>query len=161
MVEGISPERAYAEEFGLLFGNFGFPRMAGRILGWLLICDPPRQSSADLARALGASKGAISTGTRMLLNSRLIDRVGVPGERGHFFEVRPESFTEAHDQIGTFKLFSGLMDKGLAILGEERSPRAERLRVTRDLYRFLEREFPSAVERFWAEEAERKRKGDG
>ncbi len=40
------------------------------------------------------------------------------------------------------------MDRGLAVLGSEDSPRAARLRQTRDFYAFLEREFPALVERF-------------
>ncbi|MQA86794.1 MAG: MarR family transcriptional regulator [Streptosporangiales bacterium] len=146
-----SGERQFAEEVGLLFEGFGFSRMTGRILGWLLICDPPRQSSSDLAAALGASKGSISTATRFLISAGMIERIAVPGARGHFFEIRPETLLRAHDQLGTFRTFQDLMNKGLAVLGDEDSPRAKRLRRTRDLYAFLEREFPGLVERFEAE----------
>ena len=31
--------------------------MAGRMWGWLLICEPPEQTAADLAEALQASRG--------------------------------------------------------------------------------------------------------
>ena len=34
-------ERQFAEEVGRVFEQFGIARMAGRLLGWLLICDPP------------------------------------------------------------------------------------------------------------------------
>lgn len=152
MAEGeVSGERQFAEEVGLLFERFGLSRMGGRILGWLLICDPPRQSSTDLAVALGASKGSISTATRFLISAGMIERSPVPGARGHFFEITPETFVRANDQLGTFRLFQDLMNKGLAVLGDERSPRAKRLRRTRDLYAFLEREYPKLVERFEAE----------
>jgi DNA-binding transcriptional regulator GbsR (MarR family) len=128
--------------------GFGVSRMAGRVLGWLLICEPRRQSSADLVAALGATKGSISTATRMLEASGLITRIAVPGRRGDVFELPPEAFRRAHDQLGTMRIFRELMEKGLAVLGSEDSPRAERLRQTRDFYAFLEREFPALVERF-------------
>lgn len=148
MDERISGERQFAEDVGRVFEGFGVSRMAGRVLGWLLICDPPRQSSADLVAALGATKGSISTATRMLEASGLIDRVAVPGRRGDFFELRPEAFHQAHDQLGTMRVFRELMDRGLAVLGDEDSPRARRLRRTRDFYAYLEREFRALVERF-------------
>ena len=52
----------FVEELGLLFAELGQPRMMGRMLAWLLICEPPDQSSSDLVGALGASKATISTG---------------------------------------------------------------------------------------------------
>jgi DNA-binding transcriptional regulator GbsR (MarR family) len=136
---------------GRVFETFGLSRMAGRILGWLLICDPPRQSSAQLAQALGASKGAISTATRLLESSALITRIAVPGSRGDAFELTPHAFDQAHNQLGTMRVFRELMEKGLAVIGDPHSPRAARLRVTRDFYAFLEREYPKLVERFRAE----------
>ncbi len=149
----VSGERQFAEEVGRVFEQMGVPRMTGRILGWLLICDPPRQSSAALGTALGASKGAISTATRLLELYGLVKRVGVPGARGDFFEIAPDAFSRAHDQVGKARLFRELMEKGLAVLGDEESPRAERLRETRALYAFMERELPGLFERFRAEYA--------
>jgi hypothetical protein len=153
MEDGASGERQFAEEVGRVFEQLGVPRMAGRILGWLLICDPPRQSSADLGRALGASKGAISTATRILESWGLLRRIAVPGERGDFFEMSPDAFNRAADQVGKARLFRELMEKGLAVLGDEDSPRAARLRETRALYAFLERELPAVFERFRTEYA--------
>ncbi|MGE3268680.1 MAG: GbsR/MarR family transcriptional regulator, partial [Chloroflexota bacterium] len=132
-------ERQFAEEVGRVFEQLGISRMAGRILGWLLICDPPRQSSAALGTALGASKGAISTATRLLESYGLARRIAVPGERGDFFEMAPDAFNRAHDQTGKVRLFRELMEQGLAVLGNEESPRAARLRETRELYAFMER----------------------
>ena len=45
-------QQHFVEEVGLLFEHAGLPRMAGRILGWLLICDPPHQSPGELAEVL-------------------------------------------------------------------------------------------------------------
>ncbi|TES89068.1 MAG: MarR family transcriptional regulator, partial [Dehalococcoidia bacterium] len=50
-------EKQFAEEVGIVFEQTGIPRMAGRILGWLLISDPPHQSTEQLTKALLASKG--------------------------------------------------------------------------------------------------------
>ena len=34
--------------------EYGVPPIAGRVLGWLMICDPPEQSAAQIAEAIGA-----------------------------------------------------------------------------------------------------------
>jgi DNA-binding transcriptional regulator GbsR (MarR family) len=46
----------YAEEWGLLFERWGLPRTAGRIWGWLHVCEPPLQTAGQLVDALGVSK---------------------------------------------------------------------------------------------------------
>ena len=45
-------EKRLVEEFGIAFEQTRFPRMAGRIVGWLLISDPPYQSAEQLVDAL-------------------------------------------------------------------------------------------------------------
>lgn len=156
MAPGPPGERQFAEEVGRVFEQFGLSRMAGRILGWLLICDPPRQSSVELGAALGASKGAISVSTRLLESYGLARRIAVPGARGDYFEITHDAFNRAHDQMGKARIFRELMEMGLVVLGDADSPRAERLRETRDLYAFLERELPGLMERFRAEYQEKR-----
>ena len=90
-------EQQLTEDFGLFFEHLGVPRMAGRILAWLLICDPPEQTMQDLVDALGASKSSISTMTRMLINFRLIERLSLPGERRDFYRVRPDLWRRSLD----------------------------------------------------------------
>ena len=48
--------------------------MAGRMWGWLLICDPPEQTAGDIADALQASRGAISGTARILSSAGIIRR---------------------------------------------------------------------------------------
>lgn len=148
MSDDVSPERQFAEEMAILFERFGVPRGAGRLLGWLLICEPARQSTADLVAALGLSKASVSSAVRLLESYRLLTRAVVPGDRSDYYEVRPDAFAAAHDQLGTFRLFVDLMEAGLAAIRDPDGPRAERLRETAAFYRFLECEWPSMVERF-------------
>ena len=78
----MDEERAsYAEDFGLLFEGFGLPRMVGRVLGVLLISDPPELSAEELAEALQASRGSISSATRSLIGMGLVQRRTKRGER--------------------------------------------------------------------------------
>jgi DNA-binding transcriptional regulator GbsR (MarR family) len=74
--------------------SYGMPQMAGRVLAWLLVCDPIEQTAAQLAGALDASKGSISGATGLLVRFRLVDRLHVRGERADRFRVRPEAWDE-------------------------------------------------------------------
>ena len=70
----------FVEELGVLLElEAGAPRMVGRVLGWLLVCEPPEQSAAELAERLQASRGSISAATRLLLRMGMIERVRTRG----------------------------------------------------------------------------------
>ena len=71
--------RAWVEELAMALERDGLPRMAGRIFGWLLLCDPPEQTLEDLAGALHGSKASMSTMTRLLAGAGLIERMRLPG----------------------------------------------------------------------------------
>jgi DNA-binding MarR family transcriptional regulator len=159
VAESTGPERQFAEEMGLAFERFGVPRGAGRLLGWLLICEPARQSTADLVSALGLSKASVSTAVRLLESYRLITRVAVPGDRSDYYELLPDAFESAHSHLGTFRVFGDLMAKGMAAIGDTGGPRAARLRESAAFYRFLEREWPVMVQRFQREYGEGERDG--
>lgn len=86
----MTPEqRELIEEFGLLNEQMGGTRMAGRVAGWLLLSDPPVQSLTAIADGLGVSKAAVSGAARLLLQSRIIERVAEPGQRGDFYRALP------------------------------------------------------------------------
>jgi DNA-binding transcriptional regulator GbsR (MarR family) len=149
----VSPERQYAEDAALILESMGMPRSSSKLLAWLLVCDPPQQSGADLAGALDLSAGSVSAGMRLLENARLIRRVAVPGKRGKVYEMTADAMTRAV-QDDRVRIMRELMDRGLAVVGDEASPRAGRLRRTRDFYAFFEREVPALIERFEAEYGE-------
>lgn len=151
MLDEVRPERQFAEEMAVFFERFGMPRGAGRLLGWLLICEHARQSTADLVAALGVTKASISVAVRLLESYGLLTRVVVPGDRSDYYEILPDAFEGARGEIGTFRAVGDLLDKGLAAIKDKNGPRGERLRETREFYRFMEREYPAMVERFQRE----------
>jgi DNA-binding Lrp family transcriptional regulator len=159
----VSPERRYAEEVGMVLAGLGMTPAYGKMLGWLLICDPPGQSLAQLSAALGLSKGSVSTGMRVLERLGIVRRVVAPGSRAHVYEVAPNALIDIGSQASEqYRLVRELMERGLALLGDERSPRARRLRTSRDFYAFVEREVPKLLERFRSEYlAKEKGEGDG
>jgi hypothetical protein len=59
---------AWVERVATFFAeHYGLPPITGRILGWLMICDPPEQSPAEIAAAIGASRASLTTNIRLLI----------------------------------------------------------------------------------------------
>ena len=138
----------FAEEMGIFFEKTGFPRMAGRIWGWLLVCDPSEQTAAQIAEALQASRGSISTMTR-LLQMWGVERVGIPGRRGGCYRIRSGSFVKLlQTEIQMFSEIRGLTERGLSILRNEPAAVRERLREGFDLFTFVEKEYPELIEKW-------------
>ena len=150
-------ELHYVEEFGLFWEQMGLPRMTGRILGWLLICDPPEQTMTDLTEVLQASKSSISTGTRMLIQFGFIERISLPGERKDYYRLLPHLWTRVlAAKQGQLTDFLQLAQRGLALLSETDAQRRERLEEMHDLYAFMEVEYPKLLERWQFERSQRK-----
>lgn len=144
-------QQQYIEDFGLFAEEIGLTRMAGRILAWLLICDPPHQTMHELVDALQASKSSISTTTRMLITFGMLEKMSLPGERRDYYRLVPDLWTTAMERsVQQFTGFLRMANRGLALLDGEPSERRRRLQEMHDLYAFIAREFPEILER-WRE----------
>jgi DNA-binding transcriptional regulator GbsR (MarR family) len=154
-------KKGFVEEVGLFFEEAGMPRMAGRILGCLLLSDRPHHSSDELAEALMASKGSISTATRFLIQIGLIERISLPGVRHDYFSIRPSAFQHALKHgVEQVTRLRQLAERGLELLGDRSSLIRQRLEEVYDMYSFFEREYPLLLER-WEQEHQRLRQKSG
>ena len=149
-------ERQFIEEFGIVMEQTGLPRMAGRILGWLLISDSPHQSSEQLVNGLEASKGSISSMTRLLIQINLIERMSLPGVRRDYFRIRADAW---HNMIrrgleDEIKMVRQLAERALELFADKPPRTRQWLEEMCNVYNFLEREFPTLLER-WAQQREK------
>jgi len=147
-------EQNFVEEVGIVLEQTGFPRMAGRVLGRLLISDPPQQSTDELTEALMTSKGSISTATRDLIQIGLVERISLPGVRHGYFRIQADAWKHMirHSIVGEIEKIRQLAERGLKLL-ETKSPLTPKwLAEMLDVYTFLEREFPALLER-WERES--------
>ena len=157
-------EATFVEAMGQFLGSSGMTPMAGRMWGWLLICEPPEQSAANLALELQASRGSISGTARLLTTAGLIQRTTRRGDRREYFSVPAGGFEALFDTaMAAYARFNRLTARGLALMSDRPSTARVRLQEVHDIYAFLEREFPSLLERFHREQAEveRSRKATG
>ena len=148
-------EKQFVEEVGILFEQTGMPRMAGRILGWLSVSDSPHQTISDMEKALMASKGSISTMTRLLIRIGLIERISLPGQRRDYFCNKIGAYHQLlGDSLDQIKIFRQLMEHGLELTKGKAHANRQWLEEMRDMYVFMEQEFPALVERFKKEHTE-------
>ncbi|MAT97479.1 MAG: MarR family transcriptional regulator [Anaerolineaceae bacterium] len=144
----------YVEEFGLFFEQFGLARTAGRMLGWLLVCDPPHQTMDELTEVLQVSKSSISTASRLLIQTGLVSKVSFPGERKDFYRISEDAWIQAwsakNNQTTAMREMAA---RGLELLPDDPN-RQKRLQEMHDLYGFLEEELPKLTERWLKEQSQ-------
>jgi DNA-binding transcriptional regulator GbsR (MarR family) len=139
----------FVESIGELFARVGQQRIAGRLLGWLLVCDPLHQSADELARVTGASKASISITLRLLIAAGMVERIGVPGQRRAHYRLRPACWTtDLREKLGRVTAMREVAEQGLEALSGAPRHRRQRLQDMRDFYAFFEGEFPALIERW-------------
>lgn len=146
-METTEKQQQFVEECGLYFERMGLTRIAGKIIGWLLICEPPYQDQTDLVEALGASKSSISVALKDLTTLYLVERFALPGDRRTFYRTSKDmwsrSFRARMHQVTELK---ELGERGLEALAGEAPERRKRLEFMRDMNAFMETEFPKLLD---------------
>lgn len=148
-------ELELCEAFGRLFEGTGNTRIAGRLVGWLLICDPPEQTPAQLVEALAVSKASVSTELRRLEQLGVIERTTLPGDRRSYWRVAMHAWPELMERrLRIIDHFVELADRGLALLQHEASARRTRMSEMRRTYAQLRRAWQAALAELRREAAE-------
>src|SRR5437868_7214967 len=115
-------EGQFVEEMGQFLAGLGMTPMAGRMWGWLLICEPAEQTAADISEALQASRGAISGTARLLATSGLIRRGTKPGDRREYFSAPPEALDSMIGSAASiYRQMRAIAERGLEAT-HDRSP---------------------------------------
>ena len=128
------------------------PRMVGRVLGVLLTSAELDLSAEELAYALQASRGSISSATRSLIGMGLVQRRTKPGERRDYFRVKPGAWDELMRwELKSLKAFRQMAERGLRLVGSGDDTARRNLEEMRDFYIYWEKELPAMLER-WEED---------
>jgi DNA-binding transcriptional regulator GbsR (MarR family) len=149
MENGDPPEElvSFADEVGLFYEDVGLPRAWGRLLGWLLVCEPDFQSAEDFANVLHGSRGSVSMTTRALIRSGMVERRTLRGDRRTYYRIRPDSWTTVlEEQQRSTKRLRTLAEQGLELLKDEPPERKQRLEELHSLMAFFERELPGLID---------------
>jgi DNA-binding transcriptional regulator GbsR (MarR family) len=112
-------EITFADHVGRFYARrYAFPPMAGRVLGYLLVSEPPAQTIAELSEALLASRSAITGALDVLERIHAVRRSRAAGER--MDRVRTD-FASAQAQgfdITEYQELGDLAREGLEVLSD-------------------------------------------
>jgi hypothetical protein len=122
----------------------GLPLIAGRVLGWLLICDPAEQSAGQIADAIGASRASLTTNLRLLGSVGFVSQVTKPGDRTVYYRVDDDAWEiVVRRQIASLASFGDIMRDGLTITGRS-AHRSSRIRAAHEVFSWMEKAFADA-----------------
>ncbi|MEV0353034.1 transcriptional regulator [Nonomuraea sp. NPDC050680] len=118
--------------------EWGLPPITGRILGWLMICDPAEQSAGQIAEVIGASRASLTSNMRFLTAIGLVKKVRKPGDRTAYYRIEDDAWQKViQRKLESLSAFGEIADEGLDIAGGE-GPRAERIKAAHDSLTWLQ-----------------------
>jgi DNA-binding transcriptional regulator GbsR (MarR family) len=150
-------ELAFADSLGLhMARQYGLPPMTGRVCGWLLICDPPEQSIAELTEALHASRTAVGDALSQLERFGYVRRTRRAGERADRVSIYPDVWMRSMVDTEEYSAQAAIARRGLAILRDASPERRVRLAEYAAFAEFLVERLP-ALGAEWLEHRDRLR----
>lgn len=146
------------ERMGLEFETDGGPRIAGRILGYLLLSPQPR-SLDRMAADLLISKTSASTNARLLERRGALERASRPGDRRDFYRVSPKLHLRILARsVDRIRAMSETMEAARASFAAESPEVKERLRTFGQFFDYM-LEVVSEARRHWESEHDRDHAG--
>ncbi|HVB90857.1 MAG TPA: MarR family transcriptional regulator [Acidimicrobiales bacterium] len=126
----------FIEDLGGLVVDYGTPRAVVRVLGWMVVSDPPEQSAREIQEELTLSAGSVSAAVRMLADAGMLERVSHPGDRHIYYRLRPEGWALAlAARLRSLVQLRQVADRALQAAGPEAD---HRLLSMRDTYSRIE-----------------------
>lgn len=136
----------FADHVGRFYAKqYGFPPVVGRLLGYLLVCEPIEQSIGDLAEALLTSRSAITGAVKMLESYHAIERTRPAGSRADLIKISPTGIESSFDP-SEYREQARLAREGLEILKEASPERRQALEDNLSLHEFLSERLPQLLE---------------
>ena len=80
------------ERIGIVCDKDGMPPLAGRMVGFLMLAEPPHKTFDEIAEFLQASKSAISTTLRFLEGQGMVEYITFSGDRKRYFRLSVDSW---------------------------------------------------------------------
>ncbi|NGY65607.1 transcriptional regulator [Lentzea sp. NEAU-D13] len=138
---------AWIERFAAHFAEEGIPLIGGRILGYLLVCQPVERTAAELSQELEASSGSISTNLKYLVNVGLVTKRTRRGRQAAEYRINEKAWTDfIQRKLNAIASVQLLTDDGMRLLSGD-PERAMRLKAVDHLYGWLSEELPALWER--------------
>ena len=142
-------ELTFADHAGRLYARrYGMAPMVGRLLGYLMVCDPREQSISELADALLASRSAIAGAVSTLESLGLVRRSRAAGERMDRVSIDRTSRRAQGFDVTEYREQGELAREGLEMLADAPPERRAVLLEVAAFADFLVERLP-ALEQEW------------
>jgi len=135
----------FVEQLGVIGDDMGLPRTMTRLLGWLVVCDPPYQSSPQIQTGLRISAGSVSIAVNALARAGLAERLTFPGDRHTYYKIGPDGWKQLLAQrMRVLGEIRRIADQALSSAGDGAD---DRLREMRNFYAWCAELFTDLLDR--------------
>ncbi len=148
----------FIEETGIIFEKIGVTRMAGRILGYLMVSDKEMVSFDELTQVLQASKSSISTNLKTLVQIAFVKPITLPGDRKTYYMLSADMdwIHYLENRMQLLNIMNQMFKKGLNLRVNQNDKAAQWLQDATSFYDWIIREFPKVIERYKEESKKNK-----
>lgn len=144
----------YAEQFGNVLAETGWPRMSARAFAAILASEEGRLTAAELSERLKASPAAISGAVNYLMQLRLATREREPGSRRDVYVVQEDFWHESMmSQDRGLSRWEDILRQMLQVTGAGTAS-DRRIRATIGFIEFIKEEVEGLSERWIKRKAE-------
>lgn len=134
----------WVERVAMYLARDGVPPIAGRVLGWLMVCDPPEQSAGQISTAIGASRASLTSNLRLLTSMGFLTWRTRPGERTVYYRMADDAWVVVvRRQIASIASFLEIARDGVDLVGAD-DERAARVRQAHATFEWMAKIFDSA-----------------
>lgn len=149
-------QHEFVEHVGRWWETGTGSRAAGRILGWLMICEPSHRSAGELVDQLDLSAGSVSTQLRLLESLQFVERTTFPGDRATYYQLKPDVWmTVMESEMDHLDRMRKISEVGVSVVPSQRPERVTDVGI---IARFFLDRWPSFMDELRAHiEKERQR----
>ncbi len=131
-------QKALIERFGHMLKGMGGSGAMGKILGYLILSDPPHRSFEEIQSDLKLSKGSVSNTLKIMELQGIVEYFTVQGDRKRYFKlaVMNREFMLAR-QISETDRFISIMQDSILLRNPGNEEYENELRKYVDMYQLL------------------------
>jgi hypothetical protein len=138
------PLLEWTERVAMYLARDGVPPIAGRVLGWLMVCDPREQSAGQISAAIGASRASLTSNLRLLSSMGFLTWRTRPGERTVYYQMAEDAWAiVVRKQVAGITSFLDITRDGLGLVGPD-DDRASRIRQAHATFEWMAAAFDNA-----------------
>lgn len=144
---GSAHKQRQIERIGVVFEKSGVPPVAARVIGHLMMAEPPYLSFDELVEATQASKSSVSNSVKFLQTEGLIDYITFAGDRKRYFQLYADTWLEIQkDRVKSLASLRSIIQETVAIRSSQYPEFNHTLKEVVDLYGELEHKILKVIE---------------